>query len=68
MIKVLVELIDDEYAQVSAEFLLLIAGLMIIVLLAMHIYQQYLDNLANQINDTEVNELLDKIDSLNDYI
>lgn len=58
----------DNKAQVSAEFILLIAGLMLIVLFAMHIYQQYLSDLANQINDTELNELIDKIDSLNEYV
>ena len=58
----------ENKAQVSAGFILLIAGLMLIVLFAMHIYQQYLSDLANQINDTELNELIDKIDSLNEYV
>lgn len=62
------DLNSDKKAQVSAEFILLISGLMLIVLFAMHIYQQYLSDLANQINDTQVNELTDKIDELNGYV
>ncbi|MBO7718966.1 MAG: class III signal peptide-containing protein [Methanosphaera sp.] len=62
------DLTNDNKAQVSAEFILLMAGLMIIVLFAMHIYQQYLNDFTEQINDTELNELIDKIDELNDYV
>ena len=62
------ELINDKKAQVSAEFILLIAGLMMIVLIAIDIYKQYLSDFSAQIKDNELDELLDKIDSLNEYV
>ncbi|MDO5826042.1 MAG: class III signal peptide-containing protein [Methanosphaera sp.] len=62
-----VKLTYDNKAQVSAELLLLIAGLMVIVLIAINIYQQYLNDFAGEINDTELKELIDRIDALNDY-
>ncbi|RAP52683.1 MAG: hypothetical protein BZ137_08405 [Methanosphaera sp. rholeuAM130] len=63
-----VKLTYDNKAQVSAELLLLIAGLMVIVLIAINIYQQYLNDFAGEINDTELNDLIDRIDALNDYV
>lgn len=63
-----VRLTYDNKAQVSAELLLLIAGLMVIVLIAINIYQQYLNDFADEINDTELNDLIDRIDALNDYV
>ena len=62
------KIIFDTKAQVSAELLLLISAIMLIVLLAMHLYQQYLDGITNQIHDNELNDLLDKIDSINEYV
>lgn len=61
-------LADDKKAQVSAELLLLISGILIIVLILMNIYQQYLEDLTENIKENEVNDLIDKIDLLNEYV
>lgn len=59
------KLINQSGAQISAEFILLLAGIIIIVLLAMDIYKQYITDFTNQMNDSEVKTLMDEIDNLN---
>ncbi len=58
----------DESGQTSAELILLISGIIIIVLSAVILYENYLENFKNEINKTEVNTLINKIDSINSYI
>ena len=58
-------LINQSNGQISAEYILLLAGIIVIVLISMNIYQQYLNEFKNEINDSQVKTLLDDIDSLN---
>ncbi len=58
-------LIYQSNGQISAEYILLLAGIIVIVLISMNIYQQYLNEFKNEINDSQVKTLLDDIDSLN---
>lgn len=61
-------LIDQSNAQISAEYILLLAGIIIIVLLSMNIYQQYINDFKDEMNDSQVKTLLDEIDNLNNII
>ncbi len=59
---------NDVSGQVSAELLLLLAGIMAIVLISMSMYKDYLINFTEEINNNEVNNLINKIDELNNKI
>ncbi|OED30456.1 class III signal peptide-containing protein [Methanosphaera sp. WGK6] len=59
---------NDNSGQISAELILLLAGVFIIVLLFVNIYQQYLVSLDVEIKNNELNNLLDKIDDINNHI
>lgn len=61
-------LIDDDYAQISAELLLLLSGIIVIVLVAIHIYQQYINDLGSDIQNNQIKDLINQIDSLNGYL
>ncbi|MBQ6219395.1 MAG: class III signal peptide-containing protein [Methanosphaera sp.] len=61
-------MINDKSGQVSAELILLIAGIIIIVLIAVNIYKNYLTDFTQEINDTEVNNLIEEIDNLNNKL
>ncbi len=61
-------IINDQKAQVSAELILLLAGIMVIVLIAMNIYRNYVIDMSNDIKDNEVDNLINKIDQLNDLL
>lgn len=56
--------IKDNNGQVGAEMLLLIGGMMIIVLIAIHFYNDYLSGIGNEITSTELNKLNDSIKNL----
>lgn len=60
--------IHEKSGQVSVELILLIAGVIIIVLLAMNVYQNYVLDFNNEIEENELNNLLEKIDKINVYI
>ena len=60
------KIINDKSGQVSA--ILLIAGIIIIVLIAVNIYKNYLTDFTQEINDTEVNNLIEEIDNLNNKL
>ncbi|MBE6487247.1 MAG: class III signal peptide-containing protein [Methanosphaera stadtmanae] len=59
------KLIQQSSGQISAEYILLLAGIIVIVLISMNIYQHYVSDFKSEINDSQVKTLLDEIDSLN---
>ncbi|MBR0473096.1 MAG: class III signal peptide-containing protein [Methanosphaera sp.] len=60
--------IKEESGQVSTELILLIAGMIIVVLLATTIYKDYLFDLNNEMTENEVNNLKNKLNNLNTLI
>ena len=56
--------INEEKAQAGAEMLLLIGGMMIIVLIAIYFYNDYLSGLGDEISSTELKKLDDSIKNL----
>ena len=61
-------LYKEQSGQTSTELILLFAGMIMIILLAMNIYQNYLVSLSDELNNNEVNDLINKIDKINDNI
>lgn len=59
---------DDNSGQVSAELILLMACIIIIVISAISMYQDYIEDFALEINNTEVNILKNKIDNVSDVL
>lgn len=59
---------NDISGQASAELILLLAGIIAIILISISMYKDYLVNFTEEINNTEVNDLINKIDELNDKI
>lgn len=64
----MVDILDDISGQSSTELILLFSGMLIIVLISMQIYQSYITNLSSEIKNNEVNDLINKIDKINNYI
>lgn len=58
----------ESRAQTSAEYLLIMAGIIVIVLIIMNIYQDYILSFENEMADNEVKNLINKIDEINNYI
>lgn len=57
----------DSRAQASAEFILLFGGIMVVVLLAVFMYKNYLKDLSGEIESKEVSEFNSQINSLANY-
>lgn len=57
----------DDSGQTSAEFILLFGGIMVVVLLAIHMYNNYMHDLAGQIQSKEVREFNDQLNNLGKY-
>lgn len=57
----------DNKAQASAEFILLFGGIIVVVLLAIHMYNNYMDDLSNQIQSKEVKEFNNQLNALKTY-
>ena len=57
----------DNKGQTSAEFILLFGGIMVVVLLVIYMYNNYLADLSGQINSKEVKEFNNELNSLNNY-
>lgn len=57
----------EEKAQASAEFILIIGGIVVIVLLGIKFYNDYLSGLANELNKTEVSEFNSKLKNISNY-
>lgn len=59
---------NEESGQVSAELILLVAGMIVVVLLATTVYRDYLFDFGNEIKNNEVNDLNNKIDEINNLL
>ena len=57
----------DNKAQASAEFILLFGGIIVVVLLAIHMYNNYMNDLSGQIQSKEVNDLNNQLNTLGRY-
>ena len=58
------KIINDETAQVSAELILLFGGIIVISLVAVIAYNNYMKGLGNEINGAQLNEATNSIQSL----
>lgn len=54
----------DESGQISTEMILLMAGIILIVLIAMMLYKNYITDFNEEIKNNEYEDLLSKIDEL----
>lgn len=57
----------DNKGQTSAEFILLIGGIIVIVLLTLVFYRNYIAGLSGEIKGEEVSNFNSKLDSLSKY-
>lgn len=57
----------DNKGQASAEFILLFGGIIVVVLLAVHMYNRYINDLSSEISSKEVNEFNNQIVNLQKY-
>ena len=53
--------------QASAEFILLFGGIMVVVLLAIHMYNTYMKDLSGEIASREVNQFNSELNSIGKY-
>jgi len=59
-------IIKDEAAQTAAEFLLLFGGIMVIVIVALIVYRNYVEDMTTDINNSsEVKNITDQLDDIN---
>ncbi len=61
-------MIKDENGQGSAELILVLGGMIVIVIAAAVFYKNYLAGIGSDINNTDVNATVTKIQALNDTI
>lgn len=57
----------DNKGQTSAEFILLFGGIIVVVLLAIHLYNNYMNDLSGQIASREVNEFNNELLNIGKY-
>ncbi|WP_295590056.1 class III signal peptide-containing protein [uncultured Methanobrevibacter sp.] len=57
----------DETGQASAELILLFGGIMVVVLLVIYMYNNYMDDLSSEISSKEVNEFNNQLNNLGKY-
>lgn len=57
-------LISDESGQSSAELILLIGGMIVIVLIAMSFYKNYILSIGDEISSNELNNINKSIESI----
>lgn len=57
----------DNKAQASAEFILLFGGIFVVVLLAIFMYKNYMNDLTGEISSKELNEFNRQLNSLGRY-
>ncbi len=57
----------DDSGQTSAEFILLFGGIMVVVLLAIYMYNNYMSDLSGEISSREVNEFNNQLANLKNY-
>lgn len=57
----------DDRGQASAEFILLFGGIIVVVLLAIHMYNTYMKDLSGEISSTEVRQFNDELNTFYKY-
>ena len=57
----------DKRGQGAAELILIIGGIIVIVMVGLIFYKNYLNDLSENIKDNELSELNEKLDQLNNY-
>ena len=57
----------DDNGQASAEFILLFGGIIVVVLLAIYMYNNYISDLSGEIASKEVNEFNNELNALGKY-
>lgn len=57
----------DDKGQASAEFILLFGGIMVVVLLAIYMYNNYISDLSGEIASKEVRQFSSELDTLGKY-
>ena len=57
----------DNNGQSSAEFILLFGGIIVVVLLLIHMYNNYINDLGDQIYSKEVKEFNSQLNKLGRY-
>jgi uncharacterized protein (UPF0333 family) len=60
------QIIKEENAQGSAEFILILGGVIVIAIIAAVYYKHYLDGMGNAINSTDVQNINNALNGLND--
>jgi hypothetical protein len=58
------KIINDEVAQSSAELILLMGGIIVIALIALVTYRNYLSGLGNEITNNDLQNTTNQINSL----
>lgn len=57
----------DNKGQASAEFILLFGGIIVVVLLAIYMYNNYISDLSGEISSKEVKEFNSELSRLGKY-
>lgn len=57
----------DDKGQASAEFILLFGGIIVVVLLAIYMYKNYIADLSDEIASKELNEFNSQLNDLGKY-
>lgn len=57
----------DSKGQASAELILLFGGIIVVVLLAIYMYNNYVNDLSQEISSKEVNEFNGQLNRLCEY-
>ena len=57
----------DNRAQASAEFILLFGGIIVVVLLVIYMYNNYMGDLSGEISSKEVNEFNSGLERIGRY-
>jgi len=62
------KILKEENAQGAAEMILLFGGIIVIVLIGLFLYKNYLMDFTSEINSTEVNNFNNKVNNIKDYL
>ena len=62
----MVILMIDDNGQASAELILLFGGIMVVVLLAIYLYRDYVSDLSGELKSNEVSQLNNKLNDISD--
>lgn len=57
----------DDKGQASAELILIFGGIFVVVLLAIHMYKNYMSDLSGEIASMEVNEFHNELNDLGKF-